>query len=85
MQAFTGSPVEWDALIASLPNPHLLQTWEWSQVKAAFGWQAMPYVWWDPSSAVSSSQRRIVASAMILKKIIHISGFLSKIVHSLLS
>jgi lipid II:glycine glycyltransferase (peptidoglycan interpeptide bridge formation enzyme) len=79
VQAFTGSPEEWDALIASLPNPHLLQTWEWSRVKAAYRWQAIPYVWWDPSSEVSSSQRRIVASAMILKKIIHISGFSARL------
>jgi len=42
---FTGSGAAWNAMVAGLPGAHLLQTWEWAQVKAAFGWQAMPYVW----------------------------------------
>jgi peptidoglycan pentaglycine glycine transferase (the first glycine) len=45
MQPFTGTGAEWDALVARLPNPHLLQTWEWAQVKAAYGWQPMPFTW----------------------------------------
>ncbi|MFH1185271.1 MAG: peptidoglycan bridge formation glycyltransferase FemA/FemB family protein [Chloroflexota bacterium] len=45
MHAFQGAGSGWNALIASLPGAHLLQTWEWAQVKAAFGWQPMPLVW----------------------------------------
>ncbi|MGE5072058.1 MAG: lipid II:glycine glycyltransferase FemX, partial [Anaerolineae bacterium] len=45
MQAFTGGAREWNALIAALPNPHLLQTWEWGQVKAVYGWKPAPIVW----------------------------------------
>ena len=42
MQPFTGSTQDWDRLIAGLPGAHLLQTWEWAQVKAKYGWQPLP-------------------------------------------
>lgn len=64
MQSFEGSLSEWNALIARLPNPHILQTWEWAQVKAAYGWQPMPLTWNDPSHA----GKTVVAAAMVLKK-----------------
>ena len=35
----------WNALISSLPNPHFLQTYEWGQVKAKYGWQPIYLVW----------------------------------------
>ena len=28
----------WNALIATLPGVHLLQTWEWGQFKSRWGW-----------------------------------------------
>ena len=33
------SPIEWDAFIPRFPNPHILQTSAWGQLKADFGWQ----------------------------------------------
>jgi lipid II:glycine glycyltransferase (peptidoglycan interpeptide bridge formation enzyme) len=35
----------WNSLIASLPLPHVLQTWEWSQVKAHYGWEPFFLLW----------------------------------------
>ena len=35
----------WNEIIAGLPDPHLLQTWEWGQVKARYGWQPLYLVW----------------------------------------
>ncbi len=67
MQPFTGKPSEWDALIARLPDPHLLQTWEWAQVKSQYGWQQMPFIWQRESSTQ--------AAAMILKRLIPVGGF----------
>jgi peptidoglycan pentaglycine glycine transferase (the first glycine) len=61
----------WDELIGSLPDPHLLQTWEWAQVKAKYGWQAMPFVWRDQANAP-------VAAAMVLKRAIPVGGFAKK-------
>ncbi len=68
MNPFTGSPQSWNELIASLSLPHLLQTWEWAQVKARFGWQPMPFVW-------SGQGGQPLAAAMILKRAIPVGGF----------
>ncbi len=76
MQPFIGTPQSWNELIASLPLPHLLQTWEWSQVKAKFGWQALPFVWLSqPPEGSKPSGGSIAAAAMILERSIPVSGF----------
>jgi lipid II:glycine glycyltransferase (peptidoglycan interpeptide bridge formation enzyme) len=75
MIPFTGTPQSWNELIASLPMPHLLQTWEWSQVKAKYGWQPMPFVWVNPHSATSNPP---LAAAMILKRSLPVGGFAKK-------
>ncbi|RME07844.1 MAG: methicillin resistance protein, partial [Anaerolineae bacterium] len=33
--------------MASFPEPHLLQTWQWGQVKARFGWEPVYHLWGD--------------------------------------
>jgi peptidoglycan pentaglycine glycine transferase (the first glycine) len=33
------NPVDWDTFISQFPNPHILQTSAWGQLKAEFGWQ----------------------------------------------
>ena len=38
-------PQTWNASIASLPYAHVLQTWEWAQVKQRNGWQPQPLRW----------------------------------------
>ena len=75
MLPFTGTPQAWNELIACLSHAHLLQTWEWSQVKAKYGWQALPFVWIDKHSDTSS---RPVAAAMILKRSLPVRGFAKK-------
>ena len=71
MITFTGTPQSWNELIASLPLAHLLQTWEWSQVKAKYGWQVMPFVW-------QGTMGKSVAAAMVLKRSIPVGGFAKK-------
>ena len=71
MLPFKGGPQAWNELAASLPLAHLLQTWEWSQVKAKFGWQAMPFTWQDTAG-------KPVAAAMVLKRSLPIGGFARK-------
>jgi len=71
MIPFIGPPPSWNELIASLPLAHLLQTWEWSQVKANYGWQAMPFVWQAESG-------KPVAAAMLLKRSLPVGGFAKK-------
>jgi peptidoglycan pentaglycine glycine transferase (the first glycine) len=67
MQAFTGQPAGWNKLISALPISHILQTWEWAQVKSKYGWQPMPFVWKDGG--------HIHAAAMLLKRSLPIGGF----------
>ncbi len=66
MRPFMGGAAEWDALIAHLPNPHLLQTWEWAQVKEAYGWQPLPFTWDG-------------AAAMVLKRQVLSRGFAARL------
>jgi lipid II:glycine glycyltransferase (peptidoglycan interpeptide bridge formation enzyme) len=77
MQPFKGAASEWDSIIAELPDPHLLQTWEWSQVKAKYGWEPMPFVWsGKPSEGLEPSEGfKPIAAAIILKRRIPIRGF----------
>ena len=35
----------WNSIISKLPNPHFLQTYEWGQVKAKYGWEPLYAVW----------------------------------------
>ncbi|MFH2101772.1 MAG: peptidoglycan bridge formation glycyltransferase FemA/FemB family protein [Chloroflexota bacterium] len=72
MEAFTGNPFQWNELVASLPDPHLLQTWEWAQVKTRYGWQAMPFIW-------KTEAGRIVAAAMVLKRQLLMRGFAARL------
>ena len=81
MHAFQGSGSEWNALIARLPGAHLLQTWEWARVKAAFGWQPMPLVWDLRGESGNRGAERAgggclpAAAAMLLKRPVLSRGF----------
>ena len=66
----------WNDLISKLPNPHFLQTYEWGQVKAKYGWVPYYAVWMaDGKFTVSQTTENwsldtgnIVAAALILKR-----------------
>lgn len=67
MQSFKGQPADWNNFISQLPDLHFLQTWEWAQVKAKYGWEPMPFIWDDS------------AAAMILKRRIPIGGLAARL------
>ena len=76
----------WNSIISKLPNPHFLQTYEWGQVKAKYGWSPLYSVWdadggWkvegDPN--LFSTFRSPVASALILKRQILNNGFTARL------
>jgi lipid II:glycine glycyltransferase (peptidoglycan interpeptide bridge formation enzyme) len=85
MQPFNGTASEWNSIIAELPDSHLLQTWEWSQVKAKYGWKPMSFFWSSKSNKFNRSNMSdlsdeldysdVVAAAMVLKRHIPIRGF----------
>jgi lipid II:glycine glycyltransferase (peptidoglycan interpeptide bridge formation enzyme) len=57
----------WNALIVSLPGAHILQTWEWGQVKSKFGWRPLHQTWQDV-------QGHTVAAALVLRRSLLVSG-----------
>ncbi len=53
---------EWNAALARLPHPHVLQTWEWGAFKSRYGWQPTRYLWLEddrPRAAASALTRRL--------------------------
>ncbi len=74
----------WNSLISTLPNPHFLQTHEWGQVKAKYGWQPV-YMVWDESGklkeegSLPSLDFHPTAAALILKKAIPIAGMSARL------
>ncbi|MBN8582564.1 MAG: peptidoglycan bridge formation glycyltransferase FemA/FemB family protein [Anaerolineae bacterium] len=66
----------WNDIISKLPDPHFLQTYEWGQVKAKYGW-VPNYAIWTADGKFTISQTadnwsldtdNYVAAALILKR-----------------
>jgi lipid II:glycine glycyltransferase (peptidoglycan interpeptide bridge formation enzyme) len=58
---------DWDRIIASLPHPQILQTWEWGIAKSQYGWKPEQLVWYEND--------RIIAAALTLKRSLKIPLF----------
>jgi len=78
----------WNSLIASLPNSHFLQTYEWGQVKAKYGWEPIYLVWDEKKLSVISNQStdnlslitdNCIAACLILKRQIIRNGFAARL------
>jgi lipid II:glycine glycyltransferase (peptidoglycan interpeptide bridge formation enzyme) len=75
----------WNELISKLPNPHFLQTYEWGQVKAKYGWTPYYAVWTDDGKFhVSPNPQSLIpnscsAACLILKKQILNRGFAARL------
>jgi lipid II:glycine glycyltransferase (peptidoglycan interpeptide bridge formation enzyme) len=57
----------WNRWVAELPGAHILQTWQWGQVKSRYGWQPITQVWRDQDD-------RLSAAALVLCRTIPILG-----------
>jgi len=76
----------WNSVISKLPNPHFLQTYEWGQVKAKYGWEPI-YVVWDKQGNMQVEKDVIRLSsfvfppsaALILKRQILRNGFAARL------
>ena len=77
----------WNSIISKLPNPHFLQTYEWGQVKAKYGWSPLYAVWTDDGkfSVLKETDNWLldtdhcVAAALILKRQILRNGFAARL------
>ncbi len=61
------SALEWDASLSSLPNAHLLQSWQWGEFKSRYGWSARRLLWGEGE--------RPVAAAQVLRRSLLPAGF----------
>lgn len=57
----------WNEEISALPGAHFLQTWEWGQFKAIYGWKPIHRVWRNPEGKVN-------AAALILARTVKLGG-----------
>lgn len=67
IRRFQGEASEWNRLIAGLAQTHVMQSWEWGQVKAQFGWQPAFYVWVDANGVER-------AAALVLMRELKLPG-----------
>jgi len=77
----------WNQLISRLPNPHFLQTHEWGQIKARYGWTPFYAIWLDDGRFLVSETtenwtqetERCLAACLILKRAIPMRGLAAKL------
>jgi peptidoglycan pentaglycine glycine transferase (the first glycine) len=62
----------WNALISTLPAPHLLQSYEWGMVKQQYGWHPLFQTWKGPEG-------RPQAAALVLLRALPVAGFSSRL------
>ena len=55
------TPQQWNEIIERLPGAHILQSWQWGQIKSQYGWEMQPYTWLD-------EQNQVFAAALVLKR-----------------
>ena len=75
--------LSWNSLISQFPDPHVLQTWEWGDVKSQYGWLPIRALWFDKPEGgfiFTTDQQAVVeesprAAALILKRTLKIRGF----------
>lgn len=56
------SPTAWDEFVGSHPRGHLLQSWNWGELKGRFGWQPMRL-------AISDNGQLVAAAQMLLRRL----------------
>ncbi len=76
--------LNWNQLISSLPNPHFLQTFEWGQVKAKYGWKPYYAVWtqdgkFQVSESPITNYQSPLAACLLLKRTIPIRGLSARL------
>ncbi|MEI7846859.1 MAG: peptidoglycan bridge formation glycyltransferase FemA/FemB family protein [Chloroflexota bacterium] len=79
----------WNDLIAGLPEAHLLQTYEWGQVKAHYSWEPLYLVWrknvpgmlvaLEPAALAELSPVEVQAAALVLRKPILRGSFAAQV------
>jgi len=50
------APDVWDAALRALPDPHVLQSWLWGDLKARQGWRVQRYLWQSAGQPLACAQ-----------------------------
>jgi peptidoglycan pentaglycine glycine transferase (the first glycine) len=74
----------WNELLSTLPNPHFLQTYEWGQVKARYGWEPLYLLWSEAGFSARTElsdplPATVQAAALVLKKKVISRGFAARL------
>lgn len=75
----------WNQIVSALPSPHFLQTYEWGQVKAKYGWLPYYAIWTQDGKFQISTNPQLsisnhcVAAALILKRQILRGGMAARL------
>lgn len=72
-------PAAWNRIIAGFPQSHVLQTWEWGEIKARHGWEPIQCLWIKKGDAVYLvhevlGEEEIWAAALVLRRVIPVVG-----------
>lgn len=57
-------PGEWNRITASLPHAHILQSWEWGELKSRYGWRAQRLAW-EGGRAVAQTLTRSAGRGLL--------------------
>jgi peptidoglycan pentaglycine glycine transferase (the first glycine) len=66
MQSAEMDRQEWNNTILNLHEVHILQSWEWGEFKAKYGWKVNRFIWMD------KKEEKILAAAQILERTMHV-------------
>ena len=58
---------EWNRILSALPGAHILQTWEWAEVKVTYGWKNIPIVWRKPDDEARAAAMVLLRAVPKLK------------------
>jgi peptidoglycan pentaglycine glycine transferase (the first glycine) len=61
MQLVEWNKEQWNNTVSQLPGAHILQSWEWGEIKTKYGWSALRFVW-------AKRDKKITAAAQILQR-----------------
>jgi len=63
---------DWNALISKIPYSHVLQSWEWGEIKKINGWIAKPRNWDEKAAALILQKQLPLSGAGINLKVSYI-------------
>jgi len=64
LQTFSNEePGTWNDCIAQLEGGHLLQSWEWGEIKSRYGWRPIRLVWRQGGQPVAAAQLLLRSAA----------------------